>query len=130
MIQVINRAIAPQEVLDSLKSDASGSVVMHIGVVRPSSGGEKVTSIEYRVVEDEAERELSQITSAIRNKWEIQDIALCRRTGMLPLGEIILVAAVSAPHRKEAFEACQYAVERLRGMTSVKKREIYEPLDR
>jgi len=130
MIQVINRVISPQEVLDSLKSDASGSVVMHIGVVRPSSGGEKTISVEYHVVEEEAERELSRIASDIRNKWEIQDIALYRRMGTLALGEIILVAAVSAPHRKEAFEACQYAIERLRGMTSVKKREIYEPLDR
>ncbi len=53
-------------------------------------------------------------------------IQVVSRTGRLSLGEIILVAAVSAPHRKDAFEACQYAVEQLRGMSSVKKKEIYE----
>jgi molybdopterin synthase catalytic subunit len=46
--------------------------------------------------------------------------------GKLVLGEIILIAAIAAPHRKDAFEACQYAIERLRGMTSVQKRENYE----
>ena len=123
---ITSKAILPQEVLNNLKSDVSGSIVTHIGVVRPSLEGDKLLSIEYRVNEAEAERELSRIAGDIKNKWKIQDIALCRRTGTLTLGEIILIAVVSAPHRREAFEACQYAVEQLRGMISVKKREIYE----
>ena len=126
MLQVTNRAILPQEVLNSLKADSSGSIVMHIGVVRPSSEGKRVVSIEYHAKKEEAEQELSAIANDVRRRWEIQDIALCRRTGKLGLGEIILIAAVSAPHRKEAFEACQHAVERLRGVTSVKKKEIHE----
>ena len=126
MIQVVNRTIFPQETLDSLKADTSGSVVMHMGVVRPSSSEKRVISIEYQAEKDEAEQELSAIVNDIRSKWAIEDIALCRRMGKLGLGEIILVAATSAPHRKEAFEACQYAVERLRGMTSVRKKETYE----
>jgi molybdopterin synthase catalytic subunit len=54
----------------------------------------------------------------------MQDIALCRRIGKLNLGDAILVAAVAAPHRREAFEACMEAVERMRNMVSVKKKEI------
>ncbi|MFW6102319.1 MAG: molybdenum cofactor biosynthesis protein MoaE [Chloroflexota bacterium] len=126
MIQVINEVISPPKVLDSLKADISGSVVIHLGIVRPSSGEKQVLSIEYQVENVQAEQEMASIAGDIRGKWEIQDIALCRRTGKLGLGEIILAAAISAPHRKEAFEACQYAVERLRGMTSLKKREVYE----
>jgi len=126
MIQVTKQAILPQKVVDSLKTDVSGSVVMHLAILCPSLEGQKLVSIEYDMDKATAEKELSQIEGAIRVKWEVQDISLCRRAGKLILGEIILVAAVSAPHRKEAFEACQYAVEQLRGMTSVKKREIYE----
>ena len=126
MINLTNEAILPQEVLDSLKSDVSGSVVLHLGIVRPSSQGRQVNSIEYRIEKEKAWQELSSIANDIKGKWEIQDIALCRRMGNLGLGEIILVAAVSAPPRKEAFEACQYAVERLRSMTSVTKSEVYD----
>jgi len=54
-------------------------------------------------------------------------VALCRRMGRLKPGEVILVAAVSAAHRREALEACQHAVERLRAMRSVSKREVWEP---
>jgi len=125
LIQIIDKAIEPQEVLNDLKANDSGSLVMHIGIVRPSSEGKKVSSIEYQIEKNRAERELHQIVEDIKGKWQIQDIALLRRIGKLVLGEIILVAAIAAPHRKEAFEACQYAIERLRGMTSVQKKEIY-----
>jgi len=126
MIEVTKRAISTRKVVDSLKTDISGSVVVHLAILRPSSEGQKLVAIEYDMDRAIAEKELSQIEGEIRAKWEIQDVSLCRRAGKLSLGETILVAAVSAPHRKEAFEVCQYAVERLRGMTSVKKREIYE----
>jgi molybdopterin synthase catalytic subunit len=107
-----------------MKSDRSGSLVIHIGVVRLSSEGKKVVSIEYQAEKFEGEKELFQIAAEIRGRWEIQDIALCRRTGRLDLGEAILVAAIAASHRREAFEACEQAVERMRKMVSVKKKEI------
>ena len=126
MIGLTKEAISPELVLDSLKTGKSGSVVLHVGIVRPSSEGKKVISIEYQANSDEAEAELSQIANEIRAALEIEDIALCRRLGKLDLGGVILVAAVSAPHRKEAFDACQHAVEQMRNMASIKKREIFE----
>ena len=124
MIQITDKPISPQHVVNSLKISLSGSVVMHIGVVRPLSEGSRLVSIEYEMDSIEAEQELSQIVTEIRATCEIQDIALCRRIGKLDLGEAILVAAIAAPHRKEAFEACEQAVERMRNMVSVKKKEI------
>ena len=125
MIQVLRRPVSLERVLKSMKSDSSGSLVIHIGVVRPSSEGKKVVSIEYQAEKFEGEKELFQIAAEIRDRWEIQDIALCRRIGNLKAGEVILLSAVAARHRKEAFEACEEAVERMRNMTSVKKREIF-----
>ena len=113
-----------EQVLGSLNASNSGSVVTHVGVVRPASEGKKVASIEYLINGKEAERELGDIASEIRTQWEIEDIALCRRAGRLNFGEIILVAAVSAPRHKAAFEACQGAVERMKKMRSVTKREV------
>lgn len=124
MVKVTEELVPPQLLLDSLKTDSSGSIVMHLGIVRPNSEGRRVISIEYGADTNAAERELLHITNEIRSKWKIQDIVLYRRTGKLNLGNVILIAAVAAPHRKEAFEACEYAVERMRSMQSIRKKEI------
>ena len=126
MIAIIEEPILPQQVLDSLKISASGSVVMHIGIVRPSLQGKSVVSIEYKAARSEGQQELSRIAAEIRASCEIEDIALCRRTGKFNLRDAILAAAVAAPHRKEAFKACGQAVERMRNMASVKKKETVE----
>ena len=126
MVKITDKPLLPQEILDSLQTNESGSVVLHIGIVRPSSEGRRVLSVEYQADRSEGEQELSLITAEARAGWEIQDIALCRRVGKLNLGEVILVAAVAAPHHEQAFEACKQVVERTRTMASVKKREILE----
>jgi molybdopterin synthase catalytic subunit len=100
--------------------------VTHLGIVRPDSNGRRVVSIEYEADINAAERELSRITNEIRVKWKTQDIVLSRRVGKLSLGDVIFIAAIAAPHRKEAFEACEYAVECMRSMKSVRKKEILE----
>jgi len=126
MIKVTEELVSPQLLLDSLKTDSSGSIVIHLGIVRPDSDGRKVVSIEYDADINAAERELLHIANEIRSKWEVQDIALYRRRGQLNLGDVILIAAVAAPHRKGAFEACEYAVEKMRNMTSIRKKETVE----
>ncbi len=124
MIKVTEELISPQLLIDSLKTDSSGSIVMHLGIVRPESDGRKVVSIEYDADINTAERELLYISNEIRSKWEVQDIALYRRKGQLDLGDVILMVAVAAPHRKGAFEACEYAVKCMRNMKSINKKEI------
>jgi len=125
MIQITEKAISPPQVLASLKTSTSGSILIHAGVVRPFSQGKRVVSIEYQANKKEAERELSDIASEIQNKWEIEDIALCRRTGQLSFGEVILVVAISAPRHKAAFQACQFAVEQMKNMASFTKKELF-----
>ena len=124
MVIVTEASVSPHLLLDSLKTDSSGSIVTHLGIVRPDSNGRKVVSIEYEADINASERELSNIATEILTRWGIQDIALYRRVGKLNLGDVILIAAVGAPHRMEAFEACNYAVECMRSMKSVKKKEI------
>jgi molybdopterin synthase catalytic subunit len=126
MIQVTENEISPPGVLAGMKVSGSGSVVLHVGVVRPFSEGKRVTSIEYLVERKEGEKELSDIASGIKGQWEIEDIALFRRAGRLSFGEVILLVAVSAPRHKAAFQACQWAVEKMKGMASVRKREVFE----
>ena len=126
MIKHMREPILPLEIMGSLKAEDSGSVVVHMGVVRPTSEGRKVVSMEYSADEHKMIEELSEIDREIRRRWGVEDVALCRRTGKLNLGEVILVAAVSAPHREEGFRACEFAVERMKKMFSITKRELFE----
>jgi molybdopterin synthase catalytic subunit len=125
MIQINSDPISPQKMLGNLKTSNAGSMVIHVGVVRPFSEGKKVASIEYQADLQMAERELLSLGSEIQEKWEIEDLALCRRTGELNFGEVILVAAVAAPRHKAAFEACLFAVEKMKHMASITKRELF-----
>jgi len=126
MVKVTEALVSPQLLLDSLKTGSSGSIVTHLGIVRPNSNGRKVVSIEYEADINESEGELSTIAYEILTKWAIQDIALCRRIGRLDLGDMVLMVAIASPHRKEAFEACEYAVECMRSMKSVRKKERFQ----
>ncbi len=125
MILISDRPLVLQKILANLKTGNSGSLVFHVGVVRPFSEGKQVASIEYQIFKDGGEEELTEIVSQVCDRWEIDDIVLCRRTGQLNFGEIILIAAVSAARHKRAFEACQFAVEQMKIMKSVKKTEIF-----
>ena len=58
--------------------------------------------------------------------WGIEDVAIVHRLGHVEIGEISLVVAVASPHRKEAFEACQYVVDRLKQTVPVWKKEVFQ----
>ena len=65
----------------------------------------------------------------MRARWPINGIGVLHRTGRLAIGETSLLVAVSAPHRREAFEACQYAVDRIKQVVPIWKKELWEDGD-
>lgn len=116
LIEVTPAPILPQAAFDAVRSDAYGVVISYVGTVRNlSQEGRKVRFMELQAASaDVARRELTRIARDIRNRWHLEDVALLQRVGRLEVGEILLVVAVGAPHRKEALEACQYAVDRFK----------------
>jgi len=65
-----------------------------------------------------ARKELEAIAEEIRSRWGLEDVAILHRTGTLGPGEVLLVVAIGAPHREEAFEACRYAIDRYKEVSS------------
>lgn len=125
MFEATENAIVPHLILDRLKRDASGVLVSFTGMVRPySNEGEKVLFVECGGDKGMVEQELRKVAEEIRGRWQLEDVALCHRLGRLAVGETILVAAVAALHRKEAFEACQYAIDRIKERVPI--REVLE----
>jgi molybdopterin synthase catalytic subunit len=116
--------ISPEDMFNKIQKGKSGSVLFHYAVVRMHTEDKVTAGIHFERSGD-AESELAAIAAEIRNQWDLDDILLVRRVGTLKVGDIISLVAVSSPRSKDAFEACQYGVERLKKMTSLKKRELF-----
>jgi len=103
---------------------ASGAVVAFSGVVRDHDGGRTVTLLEY-VGHPSAEQVLADVAADVAADSEVHAVALAHRVGTLTVGDIALVAAVSAAHRQAAFAACARLVEEVKARLPVWKRQVF-----
>lgn len=124
MFKVTEEPILPELVVNEVKREAYGAVVSFVGLVRRHSKGKRVLYLEFDAHKEKAEKELRELADEIQARWGLVDVALCHRVGRLKVGETCLVIAVAAPHRREAFEACQYAVDCLKQIFPEK--EVWE----
>jgi len=127
LIEITQTPILPEAIINKVRKDWYGAIVTFVGTVRGLSSGKRVLFLEFNAsAKGLAEKELQQIAEEIQAKWQLEDIAICHRIGRLKVGEITLVIAIAAPHRQEAFEACQYAVDRLKQIAPMWKEEATE----
>ena len=105
---------------------AAGAIVTFAGVVRQTSRGKTIRYLEYEAYGGMAERVMVQIAEEMAARWELCAIAMTHRTGRLEIGQASIGIAVSAPHRKEAFAACAYAMDRIKEILPVWKKEYAE----
>ena len=125
MIEITEKPISPELVVDKVKSDTSGCVVTYIGLIRSYSQGKQVLSVEYEDTGHKAKDRLQQIAREVRRKWQLDNIAICHRVGKLKVGDINVVIAIASAHRQEGFAACQYAIDQFKEILPTKKRETY-----
>ena len=125
MIKITDKPISPESVVNEAKTDNSGCVVTYVGLIRDRSQGKPVLSVEYRDTEGTAENRLREIASETKQKWPINNIAVCHRTGKLKVGDINLVVAIAAAHRHEGLAACQYVIDRFKQAMPTDKTETY-----
>jgi molybdopterin synthase catalytic subunit len=128
LIEITRDPILPELAINNVRKDSYGCVVTFVGTVRDtSSSGKKALFLENAAsAEGLAAKELQQIADEIQSKWQLEDIAICHRLGRLKVGEITLVVAIAAPHRGEAFEACQYALDRFKQVVPAWEKEVTE----
>jgi len=124
MIEITRKPISPELVINKVKTDSSGCVVTYVGLIREYSRGKAVLSVEYEDVPGTAESRLGEIANEIRQKWQVNK-AICHRIGKLKVGDINLVVAVAAAHRREGLAACQYAIDRFKQKLPTRKKETY-----
>jgi len=125
-IQIVNRPINPQDVIEKAKTSDSGCVVSYVGLIRDNSHSKKVKSVEYRDENGQAALKLEQLGREIAGRFPVINLALVHRTGVLDVGEINIVFAFACGHRQEGFAACAYAVDRFKEQMPTSKKETYQ----
>jgi molybdopterin synthase catalytic subunit len=125
MIEITRNPIDVQRVIGSVQSNDCGALVTFIGTVRDNSESRRVLYLEYDVYPEMAEKKLKEIASEIQTKWSLPNVSIVHRVGRLEIGEIVVVIAVASGHRREGFEACQYAIDRLKEIVPIWKKEFY-----
>lgn len=126
---VTSEPLDQEPLLASVRRDESGAVALFYGVARNHSEGRPVRALEYDAYPSMAEKKLREVAAEVRERWPISSIGVLHRTGRLAIGETSLLVAVSAPHRKEAFAACGYAVDRIKEIVPIWKKELWEDGD-
>jgi molybdopterin synthase catalytic subunit len=125
MFKVTTEPLDIQTVNDLVKRPTDGAVVTFDGIVRNNFGGRSVHALEYEAYAGMAEKKMAQIGQEVRQKFPIGEIAMIHRLGRLAIGESSIVIAVAAPHRHEAFEACAYAMDRVKEEVPIWKKEFF-----
>ena len=124
---VVERPLSPDDIAARVDDPGAGGVVIFSGVVRNETGGRPVKFLEYEAHAAMAEAKLREIGAALRGRWPgVKRVAMLHRIGRLEIGESSVLIAVSAAHRGDAFEACRYAIDTLKRIVPVWKKEHFE----
>ena len=126
---VTNKTLSLDALVARVSHPGAGGIATFIGVVRDNANNQAVKFLEYEAYPELAERMLAQIGVEVRERWGDVRLAIAHRTGHLQVGEASVIIAASAPHRPEAFAACRYAIERLKVIVPVWKKEFASDTD-
>lgn len=127
MIDITNHELDPAAITARVQKGYNGAVVTFLGTTRDQTGDRKVLYLEYEAYRPMADKKLEEVADEIRRQWaSVQDVAISHRLGRLEIGDISLVVAVASPHRKDAFEACQYSIDRVKQIVPIWKKEFFE----
>lgn len=125
MILLTREPIDYHGLTESVRRPGCGAVVTFLGTVRDLTGDQVTVALDYEAYPGMAEKKMAEIETDTRERWlgDIGDIAMIHRLGHLDVGEISVAVAVSCPHRAQAFEACRHAIDRLKELVPIWKKE-------
>jgi molybdopterin synthase catalytic subunit len=126
LARVVEHPLDLAEVVQSVTATTHGGLVTFSGVVREVSKGKRVSRLDYEAYVPMAEKKLAAIAAEAQAAWPGLQVAVLHRVGTLLPGELAVVIAVSAPHRKEAFRGCEFVIDRLKRDVPIWKKEYAE----
>jgi molybdopterin synthase catalytic subunit len=123
MFRLTREAIDYHTLTDAVRAPHCGAVVLFLGTVRDLTGEHVTAFLEYEAYAPMAEKKLGEIEAEVRRRWPVGEIAIVHRLGRLEVSDVSVAVAVSCPHRKEAFRACEYAIDTLKELVPIWKKE-------
>lgn len=126
LFNVTDEPIELQELVDKVTRREAGAVTTFIGTVREWTKGKKTVYLEYQAYKPMAIKMLQTIGDEIQAKWPNTIVAITHRVGRLDISDIAVIIAVSSPHRKASYEANEYAIERIKQIVPIWKKEHWE----
>ena len=126
MIELTSHPLDPDQFTSAVRRGANGAVVTFLGTTRDNFDGKRVLTLEYEAFDEMAVKKLEEVRQELLTEFGLDEIAIGHRIGTVGIGEISLVVAVGSPHRKEGFHACHKAVDRIKEVVPIWKKEIYQ----
>ncbi len=126
MIELTENPLDPEKITGQVRRDSNGAVVTFLGTTRDNFEGKQVVTLEYEAFDDMAVKKLEEVRQEMMAEFGLEQVAISHRVGTVGIGEISLVIAVGSPHRKEAFYACHKAVDRIKEVVPIWKKEVYQ----
>lgn len=129
MFLLVRDPIEIEAITSRLQDPENGALVVFEGVVRNNANEKKVRFLEYDAYESMALKKIEEIGLQAKEKFDIRDIAVVHRLGHMEIGECSIVIAVASAHRGPAFDACRYAIDTIKKIVPIWKKEFYEDGD-
>jgi molybdopterin synthase catalytic subunit len=124
--EVTTEPLEPARYMEHVTRPEAGAVTLFAGTVREWTNGKRTMYLEYEAYVPMAEKKLAEIGAEIKQKWPGSCVAIAHRIGALSISDLAVVIAVSSPHRKAAYEANEYAIEQIKKVVPIWKKEIWE----
>jgi molybdopterin synthase catalytic subunit len=125
-IKLTQEELKLQEVARLVESASAGGTCYFVGTVRNSTSGKKVQRLEFEAYEPMALSEMQKIAQTVLDRWPLLKVVMHHRSGILEIGDVPVIIAVAAAHRKAAFEACHYCIDTLKETVPIWKKEVFE----
>lgn len=124
--EIVEEPIESQKYVDYVLHARAGAVTVFTGNVREWTHGVRTSYLSYEAYIPMAEKKLAEIGAEMEEKWPGVKVAIAHRIGELQVSDVAVLIAVSSPHRKAAYEANEYAIDRIKEVVPIWKKEIWE----
>jgi molybdopterin synthase catalytic subunit len=123
---ITTEPLSADKLVRLVSNPRAGAVLTFVGTVREFTHGQKTVYLSYEAYAPMAVEKMKQIAAEIEERWPGTQVAMHHRIGDLQIEEIAVIVAVATPHRNESFEAGRYAIERLKQIVPIWKKEMWE----